>query len=69
MTNMIERVMEKVRDEEAGSLEECITEACLTYESIGELFTELLSYHGGKYDGKAMTLLEDMIGEYMDGTR
>lgn len=65
---MIKRVMKKTHDEEMSGLDECITEACLTYENIGELFAELLNYHGGKYDGNAMQLLEDMMGAYIDET-
>ena len=67
MTNMLEKVWnESWNDDKYSDLEECITENILTYEEMGRLFTQLVSYHGGKYDEKAMGLLVDMMGEYID---
>ena len=45
--------------------DEIISETCLTYENMGQLFTELLRYYGGRFDGEAMELLEKMMGEYI----
>lgn len=67
MTSMIEKTMAKTWDEEYwdSELDEIISETCLTYENMGQLFTELLRYYGGRFDGEAMELLEKMMGEYI----
>ena len=67
MKNMLETVWnESWNGDKYSDLEECITDNILTYEEMGQLFTQLVSYHGGKYDEKAMKLLVDMMGEYID---
>lgn len=70
MASMIEKTMAKTWDEdyEDYELDELISETCLTYEGMGQLFTELLSYYGGKFDEKAMALLTEMMGEYIVDT-
>ena len=67
MASMLENVLnESWEEDKYDSLEDCITENVLTYGNIGELFTELLEYHGGKFDERAMALLVEMMGEYID---
>ena len=67
MANMLEKVWKESWEEDKyEDLEDCIAENVLTYGSMGELFTELLEYHGGKYDERAMALLVEMMGEYID---
>lgn len=67
MASMINKVMEMTWDEanEDAELDEIISEACLTYEGMGQLFAELLGYYGGKFDCEAMELIEKMMGEYI----
>ena len=67
MTSMVQRIWDESWEEDKyEDLEDCIIENCLTYEHMGRLFTELLAYHGGKYDDRAMQLLVEMMGEYID---
>jgi hypothetical protein len=67
MASMLEKVWKESWEEDKyEDLEDCITENVLTYENMGELFTDLLSYHGGKFDDRAMALIVDMMGEYID---
>lgn len=67
MTSMLQKVWQESWDEDKyEDLEDCIIENVLTYDQIGELFMELLSYHGGKFDEKAMALIVEMMGEYID---
>lgn len=67
MANMLEKVWKEGWEEDKyEDLEDCITENCITYKGIGELFTELLEYHGGKFDDRAMQLVVDMMGEYIE---
>ena len=70
MASMINRVMEMSWDEayEDYELDELLCEACKNYEEMGRLFTELLAYYGGKFDGEAMEVLEKMMGEYIIDT-
>jgi hypothetical protein len=64
---MIEKTMDMTWDEayQDYELEDLLIEACDTYEKMGQLFTELLSYYAGKYDDKAMKLLDEMMGQYI----
>lgn len=67
MANMLEKVWnESWEEDKYDGLEDCITENVLTYEQMGEIFADLLSFHGGKYDERAMALLVEMMGEYID---
>lgn len=68
MAGILEKVWKESWDPEDkyDGLEDCITENVMTYGEMGELFTDLLSYHGGKYDERAMALLVEMMGEYID---
>ena len=67
MASMLQKVWkESWKEDKYEDLEDCINENCLTYQQIGELFTELLEWHGGKYDDRAMGLIIDMMGEYID---
>lgn len=64
-------ILDKIWDEswqedKYEDLEDCITENIMTYDQMGELVSELLSYFGGKYDEKAMRLIVNMMGEYID---
>jgi len=68
MASMIDKTIAKTRGRNAESIEDCICEACLTYDNMGRLLGELLDYFGGKYDGRAMALLEDMMGDYISET-
>lgn len=67
MASMIDKVMENTNDVRFGDLEECISEACLTYEGMGRLFGELLEYFGGSgdHDIRAAAILEGMMREYI----
>lgn len=67
MANMLEKVWKESWEEDKyDDLEHCITENVLTYEQMGELFTDLLSYHSGRFDDKAVRLLTEMMGWYID---
>ena len=68
MASMIEKTMEMTRDEfyQDFTLDEVLTEACVSYGQMGQLFTELLSYYGGRFDDEAMGLLEHMMREYIN---
>jgi hypothetical protein len=67
MAGMLEKVWKESWEEDKyEDLEDCITENVLTYGNMGELFAELLEHHGGKYDERAMALLVEMMGEYID---
>lgn len=67
MARMLEKVWKESWEEDKyDGLEDCITENVLTYGGMGELFTDLLEFHGGKFDEKAMALLVEMMGEYID---
>lgn len=67
MASMIEKVWkESCEEDKYTDLEDCITENVMTYEQMGELITDLLCYFGGKYDERAMRLVVDMMGEYID---
>lgn len=64
---MLEKVWnESWQEDKYEDLEDCITENVMTYEQMGELVAELLSYFGGKYDEMAMRLVVEMMGEYID---
>lgn len=43
MASMIEKTMAKTWDEDMEDLEECISEACLTYEGMGQLLAEMMN--------------------------
>lgn len=63
------KLLEKVAQaQEHESCEEAIIETCLTYDDLGELFTDLLKYHGGanNHDDEAVEFLARMLREYMD---
>lgn len=62
---MLEKVANAERFE---SCDDAIIETCLTYEDLGELFTDLLRYHGGanNHDDEAVEFLARMLREYMD---
>lgn len=63
------KMLEKVANAQGfDSCEEAIIETCLTYEDLGELFTDLLSYHGGAnhHDEEAVEFLARMMREYID---
>lgn len=67
MANILEKVWKESWEEDKyDGLEDCITENVLTYEGMGELFADLLEFHGGKFDERAMSLLVEMMGEYID---
>ena len=67
MTNdMLKKILDESWNEEYDGLEDCITENVLTYEDMGTLLAQLLGYFGGKYDDKAMQLVFEMMGEYID---
>ena len=67
MKSMLEKVWDASWDEdEYEDLEDCVAQNIFNYKEMGELFTQLLEYHGGKYDDKAMALIVDMMGEYID---
>lgn len=67
MKDMLKKIWdESWEDDKYDSLEECIIENVTTYEDMGTLFTQLLSYFGGKYDDRAMQLVVEMMGEYID---
>lgn len=62
-------MLEKVANAEGfESCEDAIIETCLTYEDLGELFTDLLRYHGGAngHDDEAVEFLVRMLREYLD---
>lgn len=62
-------MLEKVANAQGfETCEDAITETCLTYEDMGELFTDLLSYHGGAnyHDEEAVEFLAMMMREYLD---
>ena len=67
MASMIDKTMEMTLDEEYEDydLEDLVAEACLTYETMGQLFTELLSYHAGRFDDEATKLITDMMREHI----
>lgn len=63
------KMLEKIANaQEFESCEDAITEMCLTYKDMGELFADLLSYHGGAHyhDDEAVEFLARMMREYLD---
>ena len=54
--------------QEHESCEYAIAEDCQTYDEMGELFTQLLKYHGGAcgFDDDAVEFLHRMMREYLD---
>lgn len=65
--SMIKKIWDESWEEDKyDGLEDCIIENVLTYDQMGRLFTELLSYHGGKFDDKVVELITEMMAEYID---
>ena len=63
------KMLEKVANAQGfKSCEDAIIETCLTYEDMGELFVDLLRYHGGAnyHDEEAVQFLAKMMREYLD---